>query len=74
MSEELGVPQDLIEKEEQFFLLFQVLLMTLAIDGCDKCADALRVACVNDEDTISLVHNDGAEKSSDCHGGTKIEG
>lgn len=47
--------------------------MTLTIDGCDKCADALRVAGINDKDTISLVHNDGAEESSYSHRGTKVE-
>lgn len=74
MSEKLGVSQDLKEKEVQFFFPFQVLLMTLTIDGCDKCSDALRVAGINDEDTISLVHNDGAEESSNSHRGTKVEG
>lgn len=74
MREELGVSQDLIEKVEQLFFPLQVLLMTLAIDGCDKGADALRVAGVNDEDTIRLIQDDGAEESSNCHNSTNVEG
>jgi len=73
VREQLRVPQDFEQQEEQLLLALQVTLEALAEDSCDQVPNLVGVSRIGDEDPICLVHDNHTEHGADGQGGTEVE-
>jgi len=66
MGEQLRVSQYLPEQEEILFLTLEIALKTLPKDSCNQISNLVRILCIQNEDSISLIHKKSTEQRPNC--------